>query len=58
MNHELWANIVLVAPRIITLAVIGSALLGLAWWASLIAEDHDEFLFGHDAAEKVMHDDE
>ena len=36
--HDLFANMLLVAPRIIGLAVIGSSLLGFGWWACLIHE--------------------
>ena len=36
--HDLIANMIYVAPRIIGLALIGCTLLGLGWWASLIHE--------------------
>lgn len=56
--HELLTNIVLVAPRVIGLAVIGSGLLALGWWASLLMESHDGWVFGHDNTDKVLADDE
>lgn len=39
--HELWANVILVAPRILTMFAVGSTLLGLAWWATLIEESNN-----------------
>lgn len=40
--NELWTNMVTVAPRIIVMFAVGSALMGLAWWATLTEEKHHD----------------
>ena len=47
-----------IALRVTAIAVVCVLVLGLGYWASLIFETHDDWVFGQDAMDRVVNDDE
>lgn len=45
------ATLLSMTPALIVLFILGAVTLGLGWWASMIAEDRDAWLFGDDREE-------
>lgn len=45
------ATLLSMTPALIVLLILGAVTLGLGWWASMIAEDRDAWLFGDDREE-------
>ena len=46
------ATLLSMTPALIVLLILGAVTLGLGWWASMIAEGRDAWLFGIDETER------